>query len=95
MMMDFSQINLKYLIHARDLARQDPRRAGVLLELPEDQVELLCSLTPDQLARFALIRSPLLIPRGERWWWSRLLAAAGDGCQAEIDAILEHGQTRA
>lgn len=61
--MDFSQINLQYLIHAQDLARQDPRRAGVLLELPEDQVELLCSLTPDQLARFALIRSPLLIPR--------------------------------
>ena len=60
--MDFSQINLQYPIHAQDLARQDPRRAGVLPELPEDQVELLCSLTPDQLARFALIRSPLLIP---------------------------------
>ena len=92
--MDFSQINLQYLIHAQDLARQDPRRAGVLLELPEDQVDMLCSLTPDQLARFALIRSPLLIPRGERWWWSRLLAAASDGCQVEFDAILEHDQFR-
>jgi len=92
--MDFSQINLQYLIHARDLARQDPHRAGALLELPEDQANVLRLLTPGQLAQFALIRSPLLIPRGETWWWSRLLAAARDDCNAEIDAILEHNQTR-
>ncbi len=87
---DFSQANLQYLIQARDLARQDPIRAALLLELPEELVNVFNALTPHQLAQVAHFRSPLLVPRREAWWWSRLFAAVRDGRQAEIDAILEH-----
>ncbi len=35
---DFSRVNLQYLICARDLARVDPERTTVLLGVPDDLV---------------------------------------------------------
>jgi hypothetical protein len=41
---DFSRVNLQYLICARDLARVDLERTTVLLGVPDDLVQLLAEL---------------------------------------------------
>ena len=90
MKMDFSQVNLQYLIQARDLTRQDPRVASVLLGIPDEMACLLPDLRPQQLTQIIQIKSPLLIPRQEAWWWSRLFTALCDGRSDEIEATIEH-----
>ena len=90
MKMDFSQVNLQYLIQARDLAKQDPQRAAVLLGIPDEMAGLLPDLSPQQLTQIIAIKPPLLIPRQEAWWWSRLFAALRDGRPDEIEAVIEH-----
>ena len=71
MHLDFSHLNFQYLIQARDLARQDRQRAGVLLGIPDEMVCLLPDLSPQLLAQILQIKPPLVIPRQEIWWWSR------------------------
>ncbi len=87
---DFSDINICYLIQARDLAIGDPELMATLLGIPADMARLLASLTAQELARLAPIKPPLVIPRQEPWWWSRLLKAAREGRTDEIEAIVEH-----
>lgn len=87
---DFSQINLQYLIHARDLTRQDPQLAAALTGLADDLAHMLAELTPYQLAQVTQIKLPLLIPRQETWWWSRLFAAVREGRAEEIASVMEH-----
>lgn len=87
---DFSQVNLQYLIQARDLAQQDPDLIASLLGIPTDMAHLMATLTPKQLAHVSLIKPPLLIPRQETWWWSRLFTAVREGRVEEIEAIMEH-----
>ena len=90
MKMDFSQVNLEYLIQARDLARQDPTLAAVLLDISDEMACMLPELSPHQLTQVLQIKPPLLMPRQEAWWWSRLFTALRDGCPEEIEAIAEH-----
>jgi hypothetical protein len=90
MKMDFSQVNLQYLIQARDLTQQDPQLATVLLGMPDEIACRLPELSPHQLTRIIHIKPPLLIPRQEAWWWSRLFIALGDGRPDEIEAVMEH-----
>ncbi len=90
MKFDFSQVNLQYLIQARDLAIRDPELVATLLGIPGDMAHLLSELTPPALAHVAHIKPPLLIPRQEPWWWSRLLTALREGRTEEIDAIVVH-----
>ena len=87
---DFSQINLQYLIHARDLTRQDPQLAATLTGLADDLAHMLAELTPYQLSQVSQIKLPLLIPRQEAWWWSRLFAAVREGRAEEIATVMEH-----
>ena len=87
---DFSQVNLQYLIQARDLATRDPELVAMLLGLPGDIARLLSEVTPQALTQVAQFKPPLLIPRQEPWWWSRLLTALREGRKEEINAILEH-----
>ena len=87
---DFSQVNLQYLIQARDLAIRDPELVAMLLGLPGDMAQLLSEVTPQALAQVAQFKPPLLIPRQETWWWSRLLTALREGRTEEVNAILEH-----
>ncbi|MCB1864354.1 MAG: flagellar transcriptional regulator FlhD [Chromatiales bacterium] len=87
---DFSQINLQYLIHARDLTRRDPQLAATLTGLADDLAHMLAELTPYQLSQITQIKLPLLIPRQETWWWSRLFAAVREGRAEEIATIMEH-----
>ncbi len=86
---DFSQTNLQYLIQARELAQHDPELAATLLGMPNDLAQLLATLSPQDVARVALIKVPLIIPRQETWWWSRLFTALRDGRAEEIDVIVE------
>ena len=86
---DFSRVNLQYLICARDLAREFPERAGVLLGAPEDIVALLVELEPAALVAVTEVKVPLLVLRQEAWWWQRLFTALQAGRLDELRAVLE------
>lgn len=90
MKMDFSNVNLEYLIQARDLAREDPEVVTALLDVSRELAHLLAEATPRELALITEIKPPLLMPRHETWWWQRLFKAVRDGCAGELDAVLEH-----
>ena len=89
MKMDFSHMNLEYLIQARDLSKQDPALAAVLLDIPDEMACMLPDLSAQELTQIIQIKPPLLIPRQEAWWWSRLFTALRDGRPEEIETIVE------
>ena len=86
---DFSQLNLEYLIQARDLAIANQRQAGAILGIPDALAGLLPELTPKMLASLTRIPQPLIMPRRDLWWWSRLLVALQDGQSAEIETVMD------
>ena len=86
---DFSRANLQYLICARDLARDDPKRAAVLLGAPDALVQLLAELDPAALVAVTEVKAPLLVLRQEPWWWDRLFTALQAGRPDELRAVLE------
>ncbi len=86
---DFSRANLQYLICARDLARDYPERAAVLLGATEGLVQLLAELDPAALVAVTEVKAPLLILRQEPWWWERLFTALQAGGPDELRAVLE------
>jgi len=86
---DFSQLNLEYLIQARDLAIADQRQAGAILGIPDALAGLLSDLTPKMLASLTRIPHPLISPRRDVWWWSRLLVALQDGQSTEIETVMD------
>ncbi|WP_029131771.1 flagellar transcriptional regulator FlhD [Sedimenticola selenatireducens] len=88
MNIDFSDLNLQYLIQARDLARQDPHLAGVLLGIPSEMAGMVGNLSPRTLAQITQIKIPLITPQQETGWWLRLLTALKDEDQNEIGAIM-------
>ena len=90
MEVDFSIINLQYLIHARDIAREDPEVAATVLGLSRELAGLLAQTSSDSLTKIAQIKVPLLKVRGDTWWWSRLFTALTDGGAEEVEAILDH-----
>lgn len=90
MKMDFSRVNLEYLIQARDLVREDPEVFAVLLGMSRKLADLLAEATPQELTRVTEIKPPLLVPRQEPWWWQRLFKALREGRPGELDAIVEH-----
>ncbi len=86
---DFSRVNLQYLIGARDLARGNPERAALLLGATETLVRLLAELDPAALVAVADVKAPLLILRQEPWWWHRLFIALQSGRPDELRAVLD------
>jgi hypothetical protein len=86
---DFSRANLQYLICARDLARDYPERAAVLLGAPDALVQLLAELDPAALVAVTEVKAPLLVLRQEPWWWERLFTALQADCPDELRAVLE------
>ncbi len=90
MLIDFSDLNLQYLVMARDLVRRHPELGAALLGVPDELVRLLADLSPKALSHVTCIRPPLLAPRNDFVWWSRLLRALHEGHRAEIEAVLEH-----
>ena len=87
---DFSDLNLQYLIRIRDLTQHDPHAVSSLLGIPTDLAQTLTQITPEALTQISKIKSPLMIPRQDCWWWRRLLTALQDGQDNEIDTIIEH-----
>lgn len=53
---DFSRINLQYLIEARELARVDPERAPVLLGTGDAYARLLAEIPADSIAQLSSVR---------------------------------------
>lgn len=90
MEINFSRINLEYLVQARDLAREDPEQVAVLLGMSRRLAYLLADVTPQELAHVMQIKPPLLVPRQESWWWQRLFKAVREGRPDELNAIMEH-----
>ena len=88
MNVDFSGLNLQYLIQARDLARQDPLLASVLLGIPSAMAGMVGNLSPQTLAQITQIKVPLITPQQETAWWLRLLTALKDEDRKEIEAIM-------
>ena len=86
---DFSRVNLQYLICARDLARAFPKRASLLLGTPDTLVQLLAELDPAALVAVTEVKAPLLVLRQEPGWWGRLFSALQAGRQDELRAVLE------
>ncbi len=86
---DFSHLNLEYLVQARDLSIANQRQAGAVLGIPDALARLLPELTPKMLASLARIPQPLITPRRDVWWWSRLLLALQDGHPIEIEAVMD------
>ncbi len=90
MEIDFSSVNLQYLLQVRDLARENPQRVSVLFNMPDELVHLLAELPPGDLAAISQFRMPLVAPRQKPWWWSRLFKAIHARQPEEIRAVLEH-----
>lgn len=89
---DFSTVNLNYLLRARELARSHPAVATTVLGLPPALVSAIAALDAGQLTHLGQVKPPLLVARGDAWWWGRLVAALETGRADEIDAVLEHAQ---
>jgi hypothetical protein len=86
---DFSGVNLQYLICARDLARRYPERAAVLLGATPELVTLLAELDPATLVAMTAVKAPMLVLRQEPWWWHRLFTALRAPRTEEVWAVLE------
>lgn len=89
MTIDFSDVNLQYLIQARDLSKEDPELAAVLMGVEPGFTELFARVTPAQLAPFGRVRVPLIKPHQQLWWWSRFAHALKSGESGAMDALLE------
>ena len=88
MKIDFSNINLQYLIQFRDVAREDPDFAASLMGISPELAELLSQVPSDYLARVASVKIPLLAARGDAVWWYRLFTALADENTDEVEAVL-------
>ncbi|MCP4283835.1 MAG: hypothetical protein GY792_05220 [Gammaproteobacteria bacterium] len=89
MEIDFSSLNLQYLIQAREIAKKSPELAVAILGLPVELVNLLASLTAEGLSMVTRIKVPLLTLRCDSTWWSRLFTALKEQRSGEVDVVLE------
>lgn len=90
MNVDFSTINLQYLLKTHRIAQGHPELASSVLGLPIDLIHTFSHITDESLAEIAQVKTPLLVTRGDSWLWSRLFNAMKDYRQEEIKDILEH-----
>ena len=95
MEVDFSSINLQYLLQVRDIAQQHPELASAVLGLPMELTDLFVHAPDECLVEVTKIKTPLLVAKGDAWWWSRLFNALNECRQDEIKAVLEHGSLAA
>jgi len=89
MKLDFSSINLQYLIHVRDIAREDPDVAAPLLGMSPELAGLLAQAPSEYLIKIAGVKVPLVAARGDAIWWYRLFTALAEENPEEIDAVLQ------
>lgn len=89
MKIDFSSVNLEYLIHVRDIAREDPDVAAPLLGMSPELAGLLAQAPAEYLTKISLVKVPLIAARGDAVWWYRLFKALNDGQAEEVDTVLQ------
>ncbi len=88
--MDFAAANLRYLLALRELARSDPHVAGLLAGVPDELTDAVAELDDERLLHVAGHHSPLVQPRNDAAWWQRLVEAAREGNDEEIECLLEN-----
>ncbi|MEW8030047.1 MAG: hypothetical protein AB2788_19340 [Candidatus Thiodiazotropha endolucinida] len=89
MKIDFSSINIEYLIHVRDIAREDPDVAAPLLGMSPELAGLLAQAPAEYLTKIAQVKVPLMAARGDAVWWYRLFKSLTEGNTEEVDAVLQ------
>ena len=89
MNIDFSNVNLEYLLHARDIAREDHQVAASLLGTPPELATLLTQAPNTNLAKISRVKMPLMAVRGDAVWWFRLFKALAEENEEELDVILQ------
>ncbi|MCP3665647.1 MAG: hypothetical protein GY696_24635 [Gammaproteobacteria bacterium] len=90
MEMDFSSLNLQYLLQVRDIARCHPELAVAILGLSKEMVSDLSAITGDDMSMITRSKAPLLTLRGDCRWWSNLFTALKDNQPGEVEVVLEH-----
>ena len=89
MKIDFSSVNLQYLIHVRDIAREDPEVAAPLLGMSPELARMLAQAPSEHLTKIAQVKVPLVAARGDALWWSRLFKALIEEKPEEVEAVLQ------
>lgn len=89
MKLDFSNINLQYLIHVRDVARQEPDVAASLLGISPEVANLLAQVPSEYLTKITEVKVPLLVARGDAIWWYRLFNALIENNLNEVESVLQ------
>lgn len=89
MKLDFSSINLQYLIHVRDVARQEPDVAASLLGISPEIANLLAQVPSEYLTKITQVKVPLLVARGDAVWWYRLFKALMENNLGEVESVLQ------
>ena len=89
MKIDFSDVNLQYLIHVRDIAREDPEVAAPLLGMSPELANMLAQAPSEYLTKIAQVKVPLVAARGDTVWWYRLFKALTDENPEEVEAVLQ------
>ena len=89
MKLDFSNINLQYLIHVRDVARQEPDVAASLLGISPEIANLLAQVPSEYLTKITQVKVPLLVARGDAIWWYRLFNALIENNLNEVESVLQ------
>lgn len=88
--LDFSSLNLAYLIQAREIARHHPQAAATLLGISETLAIALAGVPPAGLVLIKNHRAPLVRPRHPQWWWDRLLQTLVEANAHELPTLLDH-----
>ena len=89
MKIDFSSVNLAYLSHVRDIAREDPDVAAPLLGMSPELASLLAQVPSEYLTKIAEIKVPLVAARGDAVWWYRLFKALIEENPEEVESVLK------
>lgn len=86
---DFSNVNLEYLIHVRDIAREDPEVAASLLGMSPELATLLAQAPSEYLTKISQVKVPLMAARGDAIWWYRLFKALVEENREEVEVVLQ------
>ncbi len=89
MKLDFSSINLQYLINVRDVARKEPDVAASLLGISPEIANLLAQVPSEYLTKITQVKVPLLVARGDAVWWYRLFNALIENQIGEVESVLQ------
>lgn len=87
---NFSNINLQYLIQARDIAKQDVEHGSIILGMDKQLSRELAEISPKGLSMVARVKVPLIGPHQHTVWWKRFFRALDEGRADEAQAIMEH-----